>query len=76
MKIVGVDVLDAALKAFDALYPGEPRPKELHDLCEWLKAADLQLDEWRRSAGRAGADQALKFIMSWYKDLDLDALRH
>jgi hypothetical protein len=74
MKIVSVDVLDAALKAFDVLYPGEPRPKELSVLCEWLNAADIQFDEWLRSATRAGSDQALKFVLSWYEELDLDAL--
>ncbi|KAK1697750.1 hypothetical protein QYE76_014447 [Lolium multiflorum] len=75
MKVLGVDVLQAALKAFDALYPTEPRPKELPELCGWLIAAEIQLSEWRCSAGQAGADQALKFVLSWYEELDLDALQ-
>ncbi|KAM0885834.1 hypothetical protein ACQ4PT_030087 [Festuca glaucescens] len=74
MKVLGVDLLDASLKAFSALYPTEPRPNEVSDLCEWLNASDIQLNEWRCSAGHAGEDQALKFVLSWYEDLDLDAL--
>jgi hypothetical protein len=34
----------------------------------------LQINEWRRSAARAGADMALKFVCSWYEGIDLDAL--
>ena len=74
MKVLGVDLFNAAVKTFSALYPTETIPKDLPDLCEWLNASDIQLNEWRCSAGRAGADQALKFVLSWYEDLDLDAL--
>ncbi|KAK1612253.1 hypothetical protein QYE76_035926 [Lolium multiflorum] len=74
MKILGKDVLNAALKAFDAMYPEETRPQGLPELCEWLNAADIQLVEWLHSAARAGSDQALEFVLSWYEELDLDAL--
>jgi hypothetical protein len=41
MKILCVDVLEAAFKAFSALYPTEPRPAEPLELCEWLNASDI-----------------------------------
>ena len=74
MKVLGIDLPLAALHAFKALYPGESKPASIEDLCDWLRAADVQLNDWRASAGRAGADTALKFVTSWYEGLDLDAL--
>jgi hypothetical protein len=74
MKVLGIDFPLAAIQAFKALYPGEAKPTSIKDLCDWLRATNVQLDDWRASAGRAGADTALKFATSWYKTLDLDAL--
>jgi hypothetical protein len=35
-----------------------------------------RVDVWKESAARAGADQALSFVLSWYQDVDLDQLKH
>src|SRR3954466_11667592 len=37
-------------------------------------ASQTQLNLWRESAGRAGADMALTVIMSWYEDISFDTL--
>ena len=33
------------------------------------------MDDWRSSAARAGADEALMYVLSWYEGIDLDALK-
>lgn len=39
-----------------------------------LNASDVRLIQWRESAGRARADTALAFTLSWYEDINFDAL--
>src|SRR3954470_14153959 len=39
-----------------------------------LMASQTQLNIWRESAGRAGADMALTAVLSWYEDISLDTL--
>lgn len=34
-----------------------------------------RLDEWRESAARVGADEALSFALSWYDGINLDVLQ-
>src|SRR3954470_15350643 len=43
-------------------------------LVERLMASQTQLNLWRESAGRAGADMALIAVLSWYEDISLDTL--
>ena len=38
-------------------------------------ASEERLDDWRSSAARVGADEALMYVLSWYEGLDLDALK-
>ena len=33
------------------------------------------MDDWRSSAARVGADEALMYVLSWYEGLNLDALK-
>ena len=33
------------------------------------------MDDWRSSAARFGADDALMYVLSWYEGIDLDALK-
>lgn len=57
-----------------ALWPGSVAPGSLTRLARWLEAGPARLHAWRLSAARAGADLALRFVMSWYPDLALDRL--
>ena len=74
MKILGIDLPLCAIKIFKTLWPEVECPLHIKDLCKWLNACDDRLDEWRESAARAGADTALMFILSWYEEIDFDAL--
>ncbi|MDO5764055.1 MAG: TMF family protein, partial [Bifidobacteriaceae bacterium] len=79
MKIMGRDLVLAAIRAHRALWPntsGTPNISEIELLVTRLNASEKQLSLWRESAGRAGADMALTVIMSWYEDISLDILRN
>jgi hypothetical protein len=65
---------DAAINAFQCLWPEEPVPDHVGTLASRLLESGKRLSEWRCSASRAGADTALRFVCSWYKSLDLDTL--
>jgi hypothetical protein len=65
---------DAAIQAFKCLWPEEPIPDRVGTLASRLLESGKRLSEWRRSASRAGADTALRFVCSWYEGLDLDTL--
>jgi len=75
LKIIGVDVLNASIHTFRALWPGVEPPTSVADLVEWLKTSDDSLNEWRESAARVGADEALSFVLSWYEDITLESLQ-
>ena len=45
------------------------------ELAEWLAVSDDRLNEWRESAARVGADEAMTFVMSWYEDVKLESLQ-
>jgi hypothetical protein len=64
---------DVAIKVFKCLWPGETVPNRVGAICARLEDCNARLHEWRRSAARSGADTALRFVCSWYEDLDLDA---
>ena len=71
LKIVGVDLFTAAVRAFKVLWPGEAAPKSPEDLANRLMESGTRLCEWRESAARAAADEALMVVLSWYEALDL-----
>jgi hypothetical protein len=64
----------AAICSVKSLRPSEEPPNKIEEICAWLDANGACLNEWRESAGRSGANMALKFVWSWYETLDLDAL--
>ena len=79
MKIMGRDLVQAAIRAYHVLWPntsGTPDINEVQLLVKRLMASERQLSLWRESAGRAGADMALTVIMSWYEDISFDILRN
>jgi hypothetical protein len=65
---------DVAIEAFKCLWPGETVPDRVDDIFARLKKCGAQLHEWRCSLARSGADTTMRFVCSWYEDLDLDAL--
>ena len=40
-----------------------------------MTEAEDRLTEWRQSAARVGADEALTWLLSWYESIDLATLR-
>ena len=65
----------AAIAAFKALWPGKEVPKKVSQLCEWVRATQARLCEWRDSAGRMAIFKALQVVLSWYDGIDLADLR-
>ena len=75
LKAIGMDLLDAGIRAYRALWPGSQAPVSIEELSKCLTGAETRIREWRSSAARAGADQALTFVLSWYEAIDLNALK-
>jgi hypothetical protein len=51
-------------------------PDEIQALLQWIPLAPNWLDIWKESAARAGAEQALEFVLSWYPCVNLDQLEN
>jgi len=75
LKAIGVDLLDAAIRAYNVLWPGSQAPASVSELARCLMASEDRLIEWRESAARAGADEAMSFVLSWYEGINLDVLQ-
>ena len=71
LKVLGVDLFTAAIRAFKVLWPEEAELKSPDELAARLMESGTRLCQWRESAARAGADEALMVVLSWYEDLDL-----
>ena len=74
LKVLGVYFLNAGIHAFNALWPDVEAPMSLPELVDELMVSDDRLNEWRESAARVGADEALSFVLSWYEGINLDVL--
>ena len=72
LKVLGVELFTAAIRAYSVLWPDEPAPKSPEHLAQMLMDSETRLCQWRESAARAGADEALMVVLSWYEGLDLD----
>lgn len=75
IKRLGGDVLTMMISLFRALWPGVPEPTTIRGLAEKMAEAQDRLIEWRESAARVGADEALTYVLSWYETIDLSKLR-
>ena len=75
LKILGVELFTAAIRAFKVLWPEEVNPKSPKELAERLVESGTRLSQWRESTARAGADEAMMVVLSWYENLDLDLLQ-
>jgi hypothetical protein len=49
-------------------------PDEIQALLKWIPLASNRVDVWKESVARAGAAQALEFVLSWYPGVNLDQL--
>jgi hypothetical protein len=49
-------------------------PDEVQALLKWIPLASNRVNVWKESAARAGAEQALEFMLSWYSGVNLDQL--
>jgi hypothetical protein len=67
---------DAAIHAYSVLHPGEDPADDPRDVAESVIAtAAAQVDLYCTSAARAGADDALRTVLSWYEGINLDKLQ-
>ena len=68
------ELLKASTHVHKALWPEDDSPPTVSALAERLSGGNDRLRAWRESAARAGAEEALMWVLSWYEDLDLDKL--
>jgi hypothetical protein len=73
---LGGDLRRAVVSVFKALRPGRAVPDEVQTLLMWIPLVSNRVDVWKESAARAGAAQALEFVLSWYPGVSLDQLEH
>ena len=75
LKTIGTELLTAGIRVYNSLWPDSVAPTSVAELSKCLQTAEARLREWRSSSARAGADQALTFVLSWYESIDLEALK-
>jgi hypothetical protein len=73
---LGGDLHEAIVSIFKTLWLGQAVPGEIQALLQWIPLAPNRLDIWKESAARAGAEQALEFVLSWYLGVNLDQLEN
>jgi hypothetical protein len=73
---LGKDLHEALVSVFETLWPGRAAPAGIRALLQWVLLASNRLDVWKESAARAGAEQALEFMLSWYPGVNLDQLEN
>jgi hypothetical protein len=73
---LGRDLHEAIVSVFETLWPGRVVPGEIQALLQWIPLAPNRLDIWKESAARAGAEQALEFVLSWYPGVNVDQLEN
>jgi hypothetical protein len=73
---LGGDLHEAIVSVFKTLWPGRAVPGEIQALLQWIPLAPNRLDVWKESVARAGTEQALEFVLSWYPGVNLDQLEN
>jgi hypothetical protein len=73
---LGGDLRQAVVSVFRTLWPGRAVPDEVQALLQWIPLASNRVNVWKESAARAGAKQALEFVLSWYPGVNLDQLEN
>ena len=74
LRVLGNELFKAAIRTHSALWPESEGVKSIEALAEALRGSKQRLREWRHSSARAGSDEALSWVLSWYEKIDLDAL--
>ena len=74
LRVLARDLYSAALCAHSAVWPEQPPCSSTRDLALTLWGTGDRLREWRHSCARAGADEALAWVLSWYENINLDVL--
>ena len=74
LRILGNELFKAAISTHSALWPESEGIKNVEALAEALRGSKQRLREWRHSSARAGSDEALSWVLSWYEKIDLNAL--
>ena len=64
LKRFGDDLLKSAAHVHKALWPEASSPRTIDNLAEQLSEGDDRLRVWRESVTRAGADEALTWVLS------------
>jgi len=68
---IGCDVMNVAIRLCRILWPKDAVPTTARSLAERMTDAEDRLIEWRESAARVGADEALCWVLSWYETIEL-----
>ena len=74
LHILGVDLVNAAIRARSTLWPDADLSPHMSDLASDLRGTEGQLRAWRHSSPWAGADESLCWAFSWYEGMDLGLL--
>ena len=64
MRSLGVGLLEAAIWVYNVFWPTAETPTTVDELARCLHGAEKRLREWRASAARVGADEAMIFVLS------------
>jgi hypothetical protein len=75
LRSIGTELLSAAIHVHGALWPSIRATLSVSELASALRCAGRRIHAWKRSGARAGADQVLTQVLSWYEGLDLDAIQ-
>ena len=75
LRSIETELLSAAIHVHGALWPSIHATLSVSELASALRCAGRRIHAWKRSGARAGADQVLTQVLSWYEGLDLDAIQ-
>jgi hypothetical protein len=73
---LGGELRQAVASVFKDLWPRRAVPGDIETLLKWMPLVSNRVDIWKESLARAGAVQALEFVLSWYPGVSLDQLEH
>jgi hypothetical protein len=76
LAILGGQLHAAAKSVFEALCPGREVPATVNRLAHRIDFATVRIESWKESTARAGVEQALSFVLSWYAGVNLSQLEY
>jgi hypothetical protein len=71
---LGGELRQAIASVFKALWPRRAVPNNIQTLLKWIPLVSNRVDVWMESVARAGAAQALEFVLLWYSGVILNQL--